>query len=95
MSILIEEEANIKEKLMQIQSSISPHLEVLHKEQAYTKTILKKDSNLSTLDALVHLSSKTTIKHKSLDFALENWDVALKMIMEVNSTFLAKYGLNL
>ena len=78
---------------MQIQSSITPHLEVLHKEQAYAETVLKKDPNLSTSDGLVHLAAETTIQHKSLEIALENWDAALKMIMEVNSTFLAKYGI--
>ena len=78
---------------MQIQSSITPLLEVLHKEQAYVETILNKDSNLSTLDGLVHLAAKTAIQHKSLDIALENWDAALKILLEVNSTFLAKYGI--
>ena len=58
---LTSEEANIKAKLMQIQSSITPHLEVLHKEQAYVETVLKKDPNISTLDGLVHLSIETTI----------------------------------
>ena len=78
---------------MQIQSSITPHLEVLQKEQVYVEIILKKDPNLSTLDGLVHLATNTTIQRKSLEISLENWDVALKMIMEVNSTFLAKYGI--
>ena len=93
LAILIVEEANIKEKLIQIQSSITPHLEVLHKEQAYTQTIIKKDPNISTLDGLVHLAAETAIQHKSLDIALENWDVALKVLLEVNSKFLAKYGI--
>lgn len=78
---------------MKIQSPITPHLEVLHKEQVYTEIVLKKDPNLSTLDGLIHLATKTTIQHKSLDIALENWDIALKIIMEVNSNFLAKYGI--
>lgn len=87
------EEANIKAKLMQIQSSMTSHLEVLHKEQVYAKIVLKKDPNFSTLDGLVHLAAKTAIQKKSLDIALENWDATLKMIMEVNSNFLAKYGI--
>ena len=91
--VLTEEEANIKAKLMQIQSSITPHLEVLHKEKAYAETILKKDSNLSTLDGLVHLAIETSIQHKSLDIVLENWDATLKALLEVNSNFLAKYGI--
>ena len=78
---------------MQIQSSINPHPEVLHKEQAYAKENLKKDSNLSTLDGLIHLAAETVIQDKSLDIALENWDAALKLLMEVNSNFLAKYGI--
>lgn len=72
LAILKLEEENIKEKLMQIQFSITPHLEVLHKEQAYAKIVLKKESNLSTLDGLVHLAHETAIQHKSLDIALEN-----------------------
>ena len=57
----IVEEANIKAKLMQIKSSITPHLEVLHKEKAYIEIILKKYPNISTLDGLVHLTVETTI----------------------------------
>ena len=78
---------------MKIQSSITPHLEVLHKEQVYAETVLKKDPNLSTLDGLAHLAAETTIQHKSLDIALENWDTTLKILMEVNSKFLAKCGI--
>ena len=62
--VLTTKEVNIKEKLMQIKSSITPHLEVLHKEQAYVETVLKKDPNLSTLDGLVHLATETAIQHK-------------------------------
>ena len=91
--VLIAEEANIKEKLIQIQSSITPHLEVLHKEKEYIEKVLKKDPNLSTLDGLVHLVEEISIEHKSLDIALENWDAALKILLEVNSTFLSKYGI--
>lgn len=57
---------------MQITSSITPHLEALHKEQMYVETILKKDPNLSTLEGLVDLVEKLAIQHKSLDIALEN-----------------------
>ena len=93
LAVLIVEEANIKAKLMQSQSSIIPHLDVLHKEQAYAKMVLKKDPNLSTLDGLVHLAAEISIQHKSLDIALENWDVALKILLEVNRTFLAEHGI--
>ena len=58
---LIADEANIKAKLMQIQSSITPHLEVLHKEQVYAEIVSKKNPNLSTLDGLLHLATKTAI----------------------------------
>ena len=61
LAILTVEEANIKAKLMQIQSSITPHLEVLHKEKVYVEIVLKKDPNLSILDGLVHLAAETTI----------------------------------
>ena len=81
---MIVEEENTKAKLMQIQSSISPHLEVLHKEQAYAEIVLKKDPNLSTLDGLVHLAVEISIQHNSLDIALEKWHVALKILLEVN-----------
>ena len=91
--VLIVEEANTKEKLMQIQSSITPHLEVLHKDQMYVEIVLKKDSNLSTSDGLVHLAVEISIQHKSLEIAPENWDATLKLLLEVNSTFLAKHGI--
>ena len=48
LATLLAEETNIKAKLMQIQASITPHLEVLHKEHMYAETVLKKDPNLST-----------------------------------------------
>ena len=82
--ILTTEETNIKAKLMQIQSSITPHLEVLHTEKAYAETVLKKDSNLFPLDGLIHLAAETVILHKSLDIALENWDAVLKVFLDSN-----------
>ena len=78
------EEASIKAKLMQIQASIAPHLEVLHKEKMYAETVLKKDLNLSTHEGLVDLAAEHAIQHKSLDVALNNWDVALKILLDVN-----------
>ena len=63
-------------------------MEILQKELAYAKTLLKKDPNISTLDGLVHLGAKTTIQLKSLDVALDNWDATLKhiMVMLISST---------
>ena len=87
------EESTTKAKLLQLQASITPHLEILHKEQGYAETVIKKDPNLSTLDGLVHLAAETAIQHKSLHIALSNWDATLRMIMEVHSTFLERYGL--
>ena len=49
-------------KLVQIQSSITLHMEILQKELAYAENVLKKDANLSILDGLVHLVAETTIK---------------------------------
>ena len=95
LAALSAEEATIREKLMQMQASITPHLEVLHKEQMYTETILKKDPNISTHDGLVDLAAELAIQHKSLDIALNNWDAALTIFLEVNTTFLAKYGITL
>ena len=53
----------MKEKLMQMQASITPHLEVLHKEQMYVEIVLKKDPNLSTHDGLVDLAVELSIQH--------------------------------
>ena len=44
----------------------------------YAETVLKKDSNLSTSDGLVHLAVEISIQYKSLDIALTNWDAALR-----------------
>ena len=57
---------------MQIQASINPHLEVLHKEQMYVKIVLKKDPNIFTYEGLVDLVVELAIQHKSLDIALNN-----------------------
>ena len=59
----------------------------------YAETVLKKDPNLSTLEGLVDLAAELAIQHKSLDIALDNWDVALKVLLEVNKTFFAKHGI--
>ena len=61
LAILISDEANIKAKLIQIESTITPHMEVLHKELAYAKNVLKKYPNLSTLEGLVNLAVEITI----------------------------------
>ena len=84
--LLIADEANTKTKLVQIQFSITLHMEILQKELAYAENVLKKDPNLSRLDGLVHLVPETAIQIKSLEVALQNWDVALRTIMEVKKT---------
>lgn len=89
----IVEEANIKSKLMQIQASITPHLEFLHKEQMYIETVLKKDPNISTHEGLVDLAAELVVQQKSLDIALNNWDATLKILLELNETFLANHGI--
>ena len=48
---------------------------------------MKKDSNLSTLDNLVHLAVELAIQIKSLDVACENWDATPKIILEVHKYF--------
>ena len=78
-----------------MQASITPHLEVLHKEQMYAEIVLKKDLNLSTHEGLVGLVAELAIQHKSLDITLNNWDATLKILLEVNKTFLAKHGITL
>ena len=90
LALLTTKEANFKEKIIQMQFIITPHMEVLHKEQAYAENFLKKDPNISTLDELVHLVVDIAIKIKSLEVALQNWDGALRIMIEVNKTFLAK-----
>ena len=70
--MLIVEESNIRAKLLNIQSSLTPHMEILQKELAYAETLMKKDPNLSTLDGLVHLVAEKAIQLKSLDVALDN-----------------------
>ena len=65
-----KELVDIKAKLVHIQSTITPHMEILQKELAYVENVLKKDPNLFTLDGLVHLAVETTIHIKSLDVAL-------------------------
>ena len=57
---------------MQIQSSITPHLEVLHKDQMFAEIVLKKDPNISTHEGLVDLTVELAIQHKSLDISLNN-----------------------
>ena len=90
--VLTIEEANTRAKLVQIQVGLTPHMEILQKELAYAETMLKKDPNISTLDGLVHLATKTTIQIKSLEVFVQNYDVALNIFMEVNKNFLAKYS---
>ena len=92
--MLIAKEANIRAKLTNIQASLTPHMEILHKELGFANTLLKKDPNLSTLDGLVHLVAELAIQIKSLDVACDNWDVALKIIMEVHKYFLDKYTIS-
>ena len=70
--MLIAIEANTKAKLVQIQSIITRHMGILQKELSYAENVLKKDSNLSTLDGLVHLAIEIAIKIKSLEVALRN-----------------------
>ncbi|MFA1094689.1 hypothetical protein ACDI55_28520 [Klebsiella pneumoniae] len=60
----------------------------------YAETVLKKDPNISTLDGLVNLTVEIAIQIKSLDVALDNWDAALNIIIEVHKNFLDKYTIN-
>ena len=72
LAVLIEEEASIRAKLMDIQASLTPHMAILQKELSCAEIVIKKDPNLSTLEGLVHLAAETTIQIKSLDVALDN-----------------------
>ena len=53
--------------------------------------LLKKDTNLSTLDGLEHLATEIEFQIKLLDVAYYNQDVALKIILEVHKSFLDKH----
>lgn len=72
---------------MKIQSSIIPHLEVLHKEKMYVEIVLKNDPNLSTHEGLLDLAAELAIEHKSLNISLNNWEAALKILLEVINSF--------
>ena len=94
LATLVVDEANIRVKLISIQTTLTPHMEIMHKELGYVETLLKKDPNFSTLDGLVHLTSEISIQIKSLDVACENWDVALKIILDVHKYFLGKHTIS-
>ena len=70
--MLIVEEVNVRANLINMEASLTPHMEILHKEIRYVETMLKKDPNLSTLDGLVHLVAEIEIQIKSLDVACDN-----------------------
>ena len=70
--VLTIEEAKTRAKLVQIQATLTSHLEILQKELAYVEIVLKKHPNLSTLDVLVHLVVETTIQIKSLEVSIQN-----------------------
>jgi hypothetical protein len=88
---LTTKEATIRAKLINIQSSLAPHLILLQKELATVDSLLQRDSNQSTMEGLVSLAAKSAIQLKVLDIALENWDAALRHIMAIHSQFLNKY----
>ena len=69
-------------------------MEILHKELGYVETLLKKDPNLSKLDCMAHLANKLAIQIKSLDATCENWDIALKIIIDVHKSFLDKHTIS-
>ena len=69
-------------------------MEILHKELGYVETLMKKDPNISTLDGLVHLAAEMAIQIKSLEVACDNWDVSLKIILEVHKSFLDKHTIS-
>ena len=92
--VLIVEAANTIAKFVPHSSFLDSSNGNTPKRLSYAETVLKKDPNLSTLDGLVHLAVEATIQIKSLDVAIENWDAALKIIMEVHNNFLDKYTIS-
>ena len=91
LATLSIEEANIRAKLISIQTTLTPHMEIFHKELGYVETLMKKDPNLSTLDGLVHITIELAIQIKSLEVARDNWVATLKIILEVHKSFLDKH----
>ena len=77
--------------MVNIQTILTPHMAIFHKELGYAKTLLKKDLNISILDGLVHPVAELAIYIKSLDVACENLDDTLKIILHVHKYFLEKY----
>lgn len=67
---------------------------ILHKELGNVETLMKKDSNLSTLDGLVHFAAELAIQIKSLEVACDNWDATLNIIIEVHKSFLDKHTIS-
>ena len=59
-------------------------MEIMYKELGYAKTKLKKDPTLVTLYGLVYLATALAIQIKSLDVSCDNWDVTLKIILDVH-----------
>ena len=95
LAMLIVEEANIRANLINIQASLTPHMEILHKELGFVETLLKKYPNISTIDWLVHLGEEIAIQIKSLEVACDNYDATLKIKMGVQKTFLENYTISL
>ena len=88
------QDANIRATLISIQSMLTPHMEVLHKELAYDETLMKKDNQLSTHDGLVDLAAQLDVQYQSLEVACNNWDTSLKIIMTIHKPFLNKHTIS-
>lgn len=55
-----------------IQSMLTPHMDILHKELAFVDILMQKGPHLSTLEGLVHLVVELGIQIKSLEVACDN-----------------------
>lgn len=53
---------NMRDKFLPIQSMLLRHLEVIQKELSATKDLVRRDSQLSTIDNLVYLPAQLEIK---------------------------------
>ena len=91
LAALYAQDENIQAILINIQSMLTPHMEILHKELAFAETLMKKDPHLSTHEGLVYLVVELAIQIKSLEVACDSWDAALKITLEVHKYFLAKH----
>ena len=66
------QDANTRATLITIQEMFTTHMEVLHKELAFSKKLMNKYSHLSTHDGLIDLVVKIDFQFQSLEVVCNN-----------------------